>query len=260
MVLTNCVLFFCSCGPTENNNSTNADTKTPIVENTTGKTIIQHTSSNKQWLSDINIISSKGTVIYCDAFETPEDVMNSLKPDILCVTHVTHVEHVDQALIDKYTDDTNCKMSLEKEEEFSFKDANVTGIKSSHGITTLDPDYIDNTNIIYVFEVDELRIAHMGGMNQTEISQEQLEKLGEIDILLISLSMYSDMEIENVYHMCEQLKPAIIMPTHYSDDDYLETLCSTVDGIEVVENAFVVSKDDLKDGKRKVILLSNTLY
>jgi hypothetical protein len=248
-----CPLLFCSCASEKEDNNT----KMPLFENTTGKTIIQRTSSDKEWYSDVNIISRSGTVIYSDAFKTPEDVTQKLVPDIICVTHMSHIEHVDQALIDANTGNEDCRISLEEDESFTYKDVNVEGIAISHGLSATESR---NKNVAYVFEVDGLRIANMGGANLPEFSPDQLDRLGDIDIMFISLSMYGAMDIENVYKMCEILKPSIIIPTHSNNTRRLDILSPLIDSSETVENILIISKEDIKEGEIRLITLINTLY
>lgn len=223
-----------------------------IKNNTGGKTIIQRVSTQKDMNSDFMLISSKGTVLVGDGYKLPGDL--SLKPDLITATHY-HYDHIDQDFIDK----NDCKKSISTVESFAVKDIKVTSIASSHS-----NDYINEkrpTNVIYLFEVDGLRIAHLGDIGQTQLTEDQLKVLGTIDIAFMQFdNMFSNYSLNNGkgFKLIEQLKPTIIIPTH-SSAATTKKIGEIVGTLETVNNALITSKDDLKDGKRKVIDLKNTL-
>ncbi len=56
----------------------------------------------------------------------------------------------------------------------------------------------------------------------------------------------------------EQLNPQIIIPSH-SMDSVTDEMAKIIGAKEVVQDIYTVSKDDLKDGKRKVVVIKNNL-
>jgi L-ascorbate metabolism protein UlaG (beta-lactamase superfamily) len=220
-----------------------------INDNNTGKTIIRAISRSGQYPNNsYMIISKSGTVIVAD----PKAPVDGIKPDAITVTHM-HEDHFDDNFLAK---NSNAKKSIAKPESFTIKDVNVIGIASSHMGDTINKDL--PTNIIYVFEVDGLRIAHMGDIGQKKLTEEQLTALGKIDIAFMQfVNSYSDYSVENSYGftLIEQLKPQIIIPTH-SSSGANDKLAGIVGEKQSMSGPFAVSKEDLSDGKRKVVLLN----
>jgi L-ascorbate metabolism protein UlaG (beta-lactamase superfamily) len=219
-----------------------------INNNDTGKTVIKAISRDSQYPNNsYMIISKNGTVVVAD----PNIPLDGIKPDIITVTHL-HDDHIDKGFLEK---NKTARQSVAKAESFAVKDVNVTGIASSHmgdAITTLP------TNIIYVFEVDGLRIAHMGDIGQKKLTEEQLAAIGKIDVAFMQfVNLYSDYSVENGkgFTLIEQLKPQIIIPTH-SSSEANDKIAGIVGEKQSVSGALVVSKEDLSDGKRKVVLLN----
>lgn len=232
----------------------------PVIKNTTGKTVIERISYSDEWLSDFMIISKAGTVIIVDSY-FHRVFLDNIRPDIICVTHKQqHKEHWDDDLILKYINNKKVKKSIEKVETFKVKDVTVNGIASAHGtdgkINEQEPE-----NVIYVFEVDGLRIAHFGGTGQKELTPEQLEKLGRIDIAFLEFVSYPSihMSMDNCLNIARQLDPQIIIPTHRNEKTIPEVGKLLELPVETVERILVVSKDDLKDGMKKIIELANPL-
>lgn len=227
--------------------------KQPILKNDTGKTLIQRVSTDKNMNTSFMITSKSGAVVVVDPYLMPAD---TIKPvDAICNTH-THYDHMD----DVFNHEFKCKVSTAAVESFNVKDIAVKSIASSH---TGDPiDANAPSNVIYVFDVDGLRIVHMGDIGQDTLPPEQLKLLGKVDVAFMQFeNSYSDMSLDNKkgFKLMEQLKPQIIIPTH-SSLDATNKIGEIVGRLETVENSISISKDDMKDGTRKVIDLQNTLY
>lgn len=264
------MLFLTGCGSADSKASGSASTKTTssttataqpataasiratsaINKNDTGKTVIRTISLDTPYTNPCYMIISKnGTVAVADPYLVPSEV----KPDIITSTH-NHADHNDPVL----DSNTTCKKSYYRVESFAVKDMKVSSIASTHmgdEINKSNPD-----NIIYVYEVDGLRIAHMGDIGQTKLTDE-MKALGKIDIAIMQL--YNDdsgYSLENgmAFKIMEQLKPQIIIPSH-SMDSTTDEMAKIVGAKEIVQDIYTVSKDDLKDGKRKVVVIKNNL-
>lgn len=223
---------------------------TDINLNDTGKTVIKAVSMNTSYPNNSYLIISKDGAEVC---VDPSMVVEGIKPDIIASTH-SHGDHVDAKLI---KDNPDSKVTRWKAESLEAEGIKVTGIASNHNgdkITT------NPTNVIYVFEIDGLRIAHMGDIGQTALTDEQLEALGTIDIAFMQfVNSYSSYSLDNEkgFNVIEQLKPQIIIPTH-SSPEANQKIGEVVGQYESVDGEIAISKDDLSDGKRKVIEIKNT--
>ncbi len=226
----------------------------PKLKNDTGKTVIQTVSKSSFTPTNSFIIISKvGTTIVADptSMPTPEEL--DLQPDAVTITH-QHSDHIDP----KFTDNLNSKKSIATVESFYIKDMHIYSVASSHRGDMINHETPDN--VIYVFEVDGLRIAHMGDIGQEHLTIKQIETLGKIDIAFMQFSNpFSGMfASDKGFRLIEELKPQIIIPTH-SNPRSTRKIAKIVGKLEVVENILEISQEDIKNGDRKVIWLKNKL-
>lgn len=225
----------------------------PVLTNDTGKVMIQTVSSSFTYPTTSFIITSvNGEKIVVDGTEMPKKSILDINPAAIISTH-DHPDHNDSVFVKS---NPNAQVLKYKEGEIQTNDFHIYSVKASH-----KGDVITGTNYIMVIEVDGLRIAHMGDIGQTEMTKEQLEVMGEIDIAFMQFdNSYSDMNIENMkgFHLIEQVNPKIIIPTHFTEEDITKLGELYGDVIEV-ENQIEISKEDLTEEAIKVYQVTNTL-
>lgn len=223
----------------------------PSIENTSGKVQIQTVSSSMAYPFNSYIItSSKGESVVVDPTEMPSKSVIDIKPAAIVCTH-GHPDHTDQM----YTGSYDCKKILYTEDDIKTNDFHIYTIKAAHG-----GDDINGSNYIIVFEVDGLRIAHMGDLGQTSITDEQLKKMGKIDIAFTQFeNSVSDMSLANEkgFKLIEQFNPTIVIPTHYTKDA-IPVIEGKYGKITQYENILQISKDDLPKKALNFFIISNT--
>ena len=69
-------------------------------------------------------------------------------------------------------------------------------------------------NIIFVFEIDGLRIAHLGDLGHM-LSQAQCQKLENLDVLLIPVGGTFTIDNQQAAETVRRLAPKIAIPMHY---------------------------------------------
>ncbi|MGB7968400.1 MAG: MBL fold metallo-hydrolase [Methanobacterium sp.] len=226
----------------------------PILKNNTGKTIIQTVS--KSSLTPTNsfiIISVDGTIIVTDPTSMPAPEELDIIPDVITVTH-THSDHIDPEFIEH----SDCRKSIATVEKFNVKDIQIFSIASSHRGNIINQKLPNN--VIYVFELDGLRIAHMGDIGQEHLTIKQINALGKIDIAFMQFSNpFSGMfDSGKGFTLIEELKPQIIIPTH-SNPKSTRKIGKILGKLEILENYYIFDIEDLADNTRKVVWLKNTL-
>lgn len=268
------VIFLMGCS---NNNSANETTSTetqaptqkvttkdvkvstsnlvlPLTTNDSGKVMIQTVSNNKSYRYNSYVItSSKGELVVVDPSQMPAKSIVDLKPAAILSTH-SHEDHIDSTFYNSY----DCKKVKYTLDDFNTKDFHIYTINSSH-----DSDTISTANVIIVLEVDGIRIAHMGDIGQTTLTEDQLKALGKIDIAFMQFeNSYSNMDLKNKkgFNLIEQLNPKIIIPTHY-DNDALPVLSEKYGNIQEYDNILTISKGDLPEKNMTVYrILNNHIY
>ena len=71
-----------------------------------------------------------------------------------------------------------------------------------------------NGNSIFVFEVADLCIAHLGHLHHT-LTDVHLGELGQIDVLLVPADGSYTMAHALMAEVIEQIRPAVVIPMHY---------------------------------------------
>jgi L-ascorbate metabolism protein UlaG (beta-lactamase superfamily) len=72
-------------------------------------------------------------------------------------------------------------------------------------------------NTIYLLEIDEMTICHLGDLGHT-LSTSQAEELDNIDILLVPVGGVSTIDATGAAEIVRQLEPKVIIPMHYKTD------------------------------------------
>jgi L-ascorbate metabolism protein UlaG (beta-lactamase superfamily) len=225
----------------------------PVTANTTGKILIQTVSASTSCpYNSYMITSANGETVVVDPTEMPKIDVIDLNPSAIISTH-SHFDHTDSIFTDSY----DCPKIMYTKDDIQLQDFHIYTFYSSH-----DSDNVseDTYNVIAVFEVGGLRIAHMGDIGQTELTKEQIEELGEIDVAFMQFeNSYSNMSLSNEkgFNLIEQLNPKIVIPTHYSDAA-LDVLEEKYGPITVCDNMLALNQDDLSESTLQVYVITNT--
>ncbi len=102
---------------------------------------------------------------------------------------------------------------------------------------------------IYTIEAEDLKLCYLGGFDQKELIAEQLEKIGDVDILIIPV-----MEAKRIIN---QVEPKIVIPTRCKSAKEMDKFLKTM-GLKSIEpqNKLVIKKKDLPQ-KMEIIILSD---
>ena len=97
------------------------------------------------------------------------------------------------------------------EHDLAYKDVRVRNIPTNvrdFGATRY------NSNSIFVFELADLCIAHLGHLHHT-LTEQHLQELGLIDVLLVPIDGVYTMAQELMAEVVNQISPSIVIPMHY---------------------------------------------
>ncbi len=99
-------------------------------------------------------------------------------------------------------------------------------------------------NIIFCFEVDGIRVCHLGDLGH-ELSDKQVAELGKVDILLIPVGGNYTIDAEVATGTCAKLTPNVVIPMHYRNDRCSSFPVSGVD--EFLQGKTGVSRPDASE-------------
>ena len=82
--------------------------------------------------------------------------------------------------------------------------------------------------IIYKIEAEGLKLCHLSDLGQKELSPEQLEQIGEVDILMAPVASTHSLDAKIASQIISQIEPRIVIPMHYK----IPNLKTDLDGVE----------------------------
>ena len=103
--------------------------------------------------------------------------------------------------------------------EYEIKNIFIQGIASSavNSLSGNDKKTKERgEKIIYIIEAEDLKLCHLGCLSQKELTEEQLEKIGEVDILMIPVGGLYTLSAKEAQKIMAQIEPKITIPMCYA--------------------------------------------
>jgi L-ascorbate metabolism protein UlaG (beta-lactamase superfamily) len=195
------ILLAVACTPpaTPDPTSTPSPTSTPDPEVTLAY------EGNAQF----ELISSEGTRVLMDVYAASRLTEPATERDVLLVSH-RHADHFLHPFVDSFSG----QQLVVQAGEIDLADVRITGIPSTHDANR-PPLPVGGSNYIFVVDAGGLRIVHFGDIGQEELTQEQLDALGEVDVAIILFAgCGADPATNRIPRLLEQVGPKLIIPTH----------------------------------------------
>lgn len=190
------------------------------------------------------ITSSTGTRILMDPAEFKGYKMPAgIEADIVTISH-EHMDHNNvRSIAPGFTLLRGCSSDNQTiiPVDTSLKDVHIYNVASFH-----DPGQ-HGLNAIFILEIEGLRLAHLGDIG-TVLSDEQLEAMGTIDILLIPVggkyTITPSVADSIVSQLCDM---SIIIPMHYQTEAF--------DGLPYTAEDFLLGKSNvIRTGETEIVI------
>ena len=184
-------------------------------------------------------------------------VRSPLLPDIVTMNHAHSTHYTDQpdpgikhVLRGWAGDEKPARIDLQ------YKDVRVrnvpTNIRQWGGGGTER-----HGNSIFIFEVGNLCIAHLGHLHHT-LTQQQLNEIGRVDVVMVPVDGSYTLDLEGMVEVVTALKAPLLIPMHYFSSFTLDRFLTRMRQDREVEIAevpsVVISKSSLP-AKPKVLVL-----
>lgn len=184
-----------------------------------------------KWLGHASflITSDNGVKIITDPYKSggPLKYADIKGPaDIVTVSH-EHGDHNYTALIDGNPEIIR-----------GAKPAEVKGVKFN-GIATFHDESNGKErgpNTIFCFEVDGVRVCHLGDLGH-KLTDQEVAQIGKVDILLTPMAGFFTMDADVATEVSNKIKPKIVIPMHFKNER-CDFPVATVDG-------FLKGKEDV---------------
>ena len=114
-----------------------------------------------------------------------------------------------------------------------------------------------NGNSIFVFEIADLCIAHLGHLHHT-LTQTHFAELGAIDVVMVPVDGAWTLSQDDMIEVLRQIRPKIIIPMHIFTQATLDKFLTKIAGLYSVRSAasrtLVLARSELP-GETQVVVL-----
>ncbi|MBI2096803.1 MAG: MBL fold metallo-hydrolase [Candidatus Sungbacteria bacterium] len=175
------------------------------------------------------------------------------KAEIVVVTH----EHFDHNNVETIPEGA---FVVRGPGDYEIKDVAITGISTFHDAKEGKER---GRNTVYVIEMEDIRLAHLGDFGEEKIRPETVDAIGEVDILFVPVGGTYTIDAETAAEVVSAIEPKIVIPMHYA----IPGLKVKLDGVETFlkemgvkqlapEDRLTLKKKDLPEtGTTRVVVL-----
>ncbi len=195
-------------------------------------------------------IKGKNATVIIDPYDpdyTGLKLPKDMSSDVVLVSH----DHKDHNF-------TSGPMVFDKPGEYEVGGVVITAVSSFHDNSEGQERGVNN---IFHLLFEGLDIVHLGDLGQAKLTEEQINEIGQTDILMIPVGGVYTINAEAASDIVSQLEPKIIIPMHYK----IEGLKFELDGVDKflkemgAEGAvplpkLSISKDKLPEEPQTVVL------
>jgi len=167
-----------------------------------------------------------------------------LKGDILLVTHKDSNINIKTIFGEPFL--------IDGPGEYEIKEVFIQGISIN--------------TIIYTIEAEGMKICHLGNFKQKELTSDQLEKIGEVDILIIPVGGVDTINSREAPKLISQIEPKLVIPMSYKIPKLNPPAGGKLEGVDKFlkamgqksiepQNKLTIRMKDLSEEEAKIILL-----
>lgn len=136
--------------------------------------------------------------------------------------------------------------------EYDIKGVTVTGLPLKQE---------DKFITIFLIESEDIRILNLTHIKEFNLKEEDLESLGEIDVLILPVGGNTVLSASAASKVVNDIEPKVVIPSHYKmgglilDLDPLEKFVKEMGGKRETLDKLTLKKKDLVDEETKLIIL-----
>lgn len=163
-----------------------------------------------RWLghSCFLLTADNGTKIATDPFnETVGYLPPTVSADYVTISH-DHFDHNSVRSID------GKPKVVKTAGEHKLGKHKVTGVESFHD-TSMGQKR--GSNIIYIFEIDGLRLVHLGDLGHL-LTEKQVKEIGPVDVLFVPVGGTYTIDAAEAVEVVHQLNPKLVIPMHFKTE------------------------------------------
>jgi L-ascorbate metabolism protein UlaG (beta-lactamase superfamily) len=139
--------------------------------------------------------------------------------------------------------------------DMSYKDVRVRNVPTN--IRNFDGGTERHGNSIFIFEIANLCIAHLGHLHHT-LTQQQLNEIGRVDVVMVPVDGSYTLDLDGMVEVLHALKAPLMIPMHYFSAFTLDRFLARVRQeweVQIVEIPSVVLSKTSLPAKPEVLVL-----
>lgn len=205
------------------------------------------------------LIRSKDGYIVTDPYneECGLRLPKNLKANIVTVSH-NHFDHNNIKAVSGMEDDQP-PFVINGPGEYEVNKIAIIGLPTFHDN---QKGNLRGKNTVYTFKLEDLEICHLGDLGHS-LSDEEIEKLNQVDILLVPVGGTYTIDAKKALEVINQIDPKVVIPMHYQIeglstsislegvDKFLKEIGAEVTPLDLLK----ISKNDLEEEERKIVVL-----
>ena len=174
--------------------------------------------------------------------------------DILLVTHQHHDHNNIKGI-------KGTPFLIDGPGEFEVKGVFVQGIPSFHD----DKEGKERgQNTIYTIEAEDIKFCHLGDLGQKQLTDEQLEKIDGVDVLMIPVGGEYTISSAKAQRIISQIEPKMVIPMHYDIPKLKDKLDDVSKFLKTMGKNSIIPQDKLtvkasalpKEGAMEIVVLT----
>ena len=133
--------------------------------------------------------------------------------------------------------------------EFDIKGVFAQGIEAPRKENAEQKEKLQPLSIVYILEVEGVKICHLGSLGAQDInSNGVMDKIGNVDILMISVGNRPGFTAQEAVNIAKQIDPGIVVPMLYKCSKTSSTLESIDNFLKIMgkKNIEPISKLSIK--------------
>lgn len=160
-------------------------------------------------------LKGKSGIVVTDPFDTSVGLpLPKISADIVTVSH-HHPDH-DNVTSVSGTARRELPFLVDAPGEYELFDISVFGFPSFHDN---EKGKVRGKNMISLIHIDGVNIVHLGDVGH-ELSDREIEKLGDVDVLLIPVGGHFTIDEKQASKMIGAIEPSLVIPMHYKTDKH----------------------------------------
>lgn len=178
-------------------------------------------------------------------------VPTKIKPDVALITH-NHSDHSNKEFL------SNDTIVIDGPGEYEVKGTFIYGKEAYH-----DDENGSQSGVVTMYKIEDekLKLVHLGDIGQKVLTQEQLEFLNGVDVLLIPIGGKYTINSKEAIRLINEIEPRVVIPMHYKlpglkiDLDGVDDFIKEI-GIEPETiDEYKISKNDLPSDELRLVIL-----